>query len=176
MNNGRWVILETLAEIILSCRRGCVVEIGAGSSTLILAKLAEKEKVHLYTCDLGKDIPPIFNGHFHFHGSSFDFINQFDHHPSVVFLDGNHDHKITMIEVEFFLKKLVIGGVIFMHDTYPPTEKHLDIRNCCDSYKTRVEYEKKRDIVDIFTWPYTAGNCGLTMIIKKDPERPYYRK
>ena len=176
MNSEKWIILDALVGIILFYRKGCVVEIGVGSSTDILAKHAKKANVPLYTCDLNKNISPLFNKHFHFNCSSLHFINQFDSIPSVVFLDGNHDYDVTIKEVEFFLDKMIIGGVIFMHDTYPPSEQHLTHKYCSDSYKLRQEYEKRIDIVDCFTWPYTSGNCGLTMMIKKDPKRPYYKR
>ena len=41
-------------------------------------------------------------------------------------------------------------------------------------YKVRQELET-RDDIQIFTWPYTAANCGLTMVMKKEPNRPYYK-
>ena len=48
--NG-WVLLELLGPIILYFRPYCIVEIGAGASTLYLARMAEHAGVKLYTCD-----------------------------------------------------------------------------------------------------------------------------
>lgn len=171
----KWAILNALVGIILFNKKGCVVEIGSGSSTEILAKHARNAKAYFYSCDIEKKVDPIFSNHFHFHGSSFDFISQFNDRPSVVFLDGNHDFQIVVKEAEFFLERLVIGGVLFIHDTYPPSELHLNRKNCSNCYKIRQELERKRSVVDCFTWPYTAGDCGLTMVIKKDPNRLFYR-
>ena len=176
MSNERWTILDALVGVILFNRKGCVVEIGSGESTNILAKYSKEADVNLYTCDLNKNIPLFFNKHFHFQGSSFEFIKQFNDIPAVVFLDGNHDYEITSKEVEFFLEKLLVGGVIFLHDTYPPSKSKLVREHCSDSYRLRQEYEKRKNIVDTFTWPYTAGDCGLTMIIKKSLDRPFYRE
>ena len=175
---NEWIILDSLAGIILHHRPGCVVEIGVGEgfSTRILFKHVEEAKVKFYTCDVNSKIGFDYKDHFHFLGTSFDFIKQFNDIPSVVFLDGNHDYEVVSVEVEFFLKSLVEGGIIFLHDTYPRNEKHLDKGRCSDSYKLRQEYEKRRDIVDCFTWPYTAWNYGLTMIIKKPANRLYFRE
>jgi len=73
-----------------------------------------------------------------------------------------------------------LGGIIFMHDTYQTTD--LKIRNeshprgpASDHFKVRQELEATESL-QTFTWPYTAGNCGLTMVMKKDPDRGYWRR
>ena len=172
----KWIILHYLTEVVLAHIKGCIVEIGIGESTKILAGHAEKNKINFYTCDLNRNCRKFCEKHVHFQGSSFDFMKQFNDIPSIVFLDGNHNYEIVSVEVEFFLEKLLAGGIIFLHDTYPPSEERLVKKYCSDSYRLRQEYEKRRDIVDCFTWPYTAINCGLTMIIKKSLNRPFYRE
>lgn len=173
-----FIIAEVLAPIIINFTgKNCIVEIGSGgTSTPLLARVGQQTGVKFYSCDIRREVKPLYPLHFPVIMPSFDFIKTFNDTPSIVFIDGNHDHEITMVEMEFFLKKMVVGGVIFMHDTYPPTEKHLSHGACSDSYKTRLHYEKRREIVDVFTWPYTAGNCGLTMYLKKAEGRPFYRE
>ena len=70
--------------------------------------------------------------------------------------------------------------MIFLHDTYRITSPILrtdkDINEpkmIGDVYKVRNELESV-DNIQTFTWPYTATNCGLTMVMKMDPNRPYY--
>jgi len=65
--------------------------------------------------------------------------------------------------------------VIFLHDTMPPSEEFITETACDDVYRLRQELEK-RDDLDCFTWPYTASYMGLTMIIKKETDRPYWEK
>ena len=162
-----WEIVDKLTDIILTHVPGLIVEIGVGKSTEILAKHAQAHNVKLYSCDV-KPFPPLFKDHFCFVGPSFSFMEQFGGHPSIVFLDGCHDYEILNEEVEFFLSKLLPGGVIFIHDTLPPTKKHLRKNRCSNAYLVRKELELRED-VNCFTWPYTANNCGLSMV-QKQPE------
>ena len=173
-----WIILDSLVGIILNYRPGCVVEIGVGEgfSTRILFKHVKNAMVPFYTCDINSKISFDYEYHYHYLGSSFNFMKEFIAHPSVVFIDGDHSEEIVSKEVSFFLEKLVVGGVIFMHDTYSPDVKNLAPKRCSTSYKVRQYYEKQIEICDCFTWPYTAMNCGLTMIIKKSLNRPFYRE
>jgi len=94
---------------------------------------------------------------------------------AVVHLDGCHDFEVVREEVMFFYQMLIPGGIIFIHDTYPPTEGHLTQGFCSDAYRVRQELEKEGFIPDLFTWPYTASNCGLTMITKREPNRRYFQ-
>jgi len=183
-----WIMLETLVPTILKNRNGCIIEIGLGRSTIILNKISAKMNVRFYTCDIHPwkiqrvmseliDPKPILFG-----GSSFEFISQFDNlvkEPlAVVLIDGFHEYKSVITEANFFLERMIEGGVLFMHDTLPPSEEYTEIPpgiGLGNVYKVRQEFEKKTEDYDCFTWPYTAGECGLTMILKKEKNRPYYR-
>lgn len=173
-----WIILDSLVGVILHYRPGCVVEIGVGEgfSTRVLFKHVKEAGVKFYTCDISSKINFDYKKHTHFLGASFDFMNQFNDIPSVVFIDGCHSADLVFPEVKFFLEKLVEGGVIFMHDTYPDSEENLAPKRCSTSYEVRQYYEKLTQEVDCFTWPYTARGYGLTMILKKEKNRPYYRQ
>lgn len=176
-----WVIIDRLADIILAHPRhfsydpepwepiGCIVEIGAGQSSQVLAFHAQRWQVRHYTCDINpsRTIHPL---HMVFQGPSSDFIKVFDDEPALVLIDGSHHYEDVKMEFDFFLPRLVEGGVIFIHDTYPPFEEWAvkGIR-CGDSYLFRQELEKRSDI-EVFTWPYTANCCGLTMVMRKEPQ------
>lgn len=175
---NEWIILDALVGIILHYRPGCVVEIGVGEgfSTRVLFKHVKDAGVKFYTCDINSKIEFDYKNHSHFLGTSFDFMKQFNDIPSVVFLDGCHQAQIVLEEVEFFLRKLISGGVIFLHDTAAAEAKNLGPKGASTSYRVRQYYETLIDEVDCFTWPYTARNHGLTMILKKEKDRPYWRK
>lgn len=183
MRKKPWIIMDNLVGIILSYVPGCIVEIGVGSSTWVLCRHAEKAKVKFYSCDIDKgrcawikrELPYVDV----FCGNSFKFMKQFDDIPSVVFLDGNHKYPVVSKEAEFFLGKLKVGGVLFMHDTMP-WERTYENRKAegkeePDTYLVRKELEKREDL-EVFTWPYTAVYCGLTMVLKKDMTQPVYRR
>jgi len=172
-----WVIMDRLAEVILTHRRECIVEIGMGASTAILAKHAKIAKVKLYSCDNNprKTGKPLFNGHTIYKGKSFDFIKTFKDTTALVLIDACHAYGVAKLEFDFFFTRLLEGGVIFLHDTAPPTEALLDPKGCHDVYRLRQDLEKRTDL-DCFTWPYTALNMGLTMVIKKEKDPPYWRQ
>ena len=178
----KWIILDLLAGVILAYRKGCVVEIGVGpslnSSTGVLYRRAEEANVKFYTCDTSERKTKILYGlydyskHIHFHGTSENFMKKFNDKPSIVFIDGSHKKEMVIKEVRFFLNIMRKGGVIFLHDTFPPSKRFLNSRKCGDVYKARQELEKE---MNCFTWPYTAADVGLTMIMKHDKNRPHFR-
>ena len=132
-----------------------------------------------FTCDIRKHCVTDYPKHKHFAMSSFDFMKEccaMKLRPCLVFLDGCHDYDVVIEEVAFFLEALATHGVILMHDTYPPNERGLRRGANSDSYRVRQEIETWRDRVDCFTWPYTAGSHGLTMVLKKAENRPYFRE
>ena len=171
-----WSILDAIVPIILFFRPYCVVEIGAGKSTEHLAKMAEAYGVTFYSCDKApiKNVK-LFEDHVFIQKFSHDFIDEFDDTPAVVLIDADHKYEVAKMEFEFFFKILVPGGVIFLHDTMPPSEEFLTEEGCDDVYRLRQELEKRPDL-DCFTWPYTAQYMGLTMVIKKETDRPYWEE
>jgi hypothetical protein len=160
-----WELLEAIARIALKQRPGPIVEIGIGASTRIFAKIAQEYDLPYYTCDIKKH-SQMFEGHTIFVGRSLEFIQQIDVSPALVFLDGCHNYGVVKQEFECFAQRLLENGIIFMHDTLPPTRRHLQRGKCSNSWKLRQELE---DCVDYncFTFPYTARHCGLTMVMKK---------
>ena len=111
-----WVIIDRLADVILNNVEGCVVEVGIGVSTLILAKHAKEMGVKFYSCDkLGRrrvwameNID--YDGFVIYHGRSFDFIEQFEEDKvALVLLDGNHSYDVVSKEFNFFLERLTPG-------------------------------------------------------------------
>ena len=168
-----WVIVDALADIILRNVKGCVVDIGMGASTFVLRKHSKKHGRKHYSCDPNQRICDWAGqwGSTVFKGRSFDFMKQFDRSQKIalMFVDGAHIYEIVMEEVKFFLEQTTKGGVIFLHDTYPPEKWVCDKgkRGCGSVYKARQELEKRNDI-QIYTFIYTAFDCGLTMITKKE--------
>jgi hypothetical protein len=171
--NG-WPLLEHITETVLYFRPYCVVEIGAGESTKVLAKVCEKAGVKLYSCDKApRKAATYFKDHEFHQKFSDDFMKDFNDTPAVVLIDADHHYDVAKMEFDFFWDRLVDGGIIFLHDTYAPHEVMLKGTACGDVYKLRQELEK-RDDMDCFTFPYSANWCGLTMVIKKEKERPYW--
>ena len=182
-NKNPWIILECLSDIILYNIKGCIVEIGMGFSTSILSNIAEKHSVNFYTCDKShKTFNKVKDGIEYenfkpYFATSEDFMKSFNDTPAVVFLDGDHSYDILKQEVYFFLDKMLYGGVLFMHDTTPIMgryESKIEQGRKMTTHLMRKEIELNKDY-DVFTWRYTAANCGLTMVLKKDLSEPFYR-
>jgi len=181
-----WVLLDRLLPAILFHRDGCLVEIGVGVSTFFMCKHAYDFERTLYSIDINSQklkrnsYKKLYEGHKPLWCSSDEFIKIFNEPCAVVLIDGAHDYEIAKREFEFFFGKLVEGGVIFIHDTYPPVADGDDpaallIPTACgDVWKLRKELEERRDEMDVFTWPYTAKWMGLTMVMKKEKNRPYW--
>lgn len=174
--NG-WKMLELLVPTILFFNPDtCVVEIGAGASTIYLARAAEEAGAKLYSCDKSPRKNSVYyKDHIFIQKMSVDFMKEFDDTPSVVLIDADHSYDVAKQEFDFFYDKLCVGGVIFLHDTMPPGEAYLTETACGDVYLLRQELEQRQDL-DCLTWPYTAGFMGLTLCLKKDPDARYWEK
>ena len=172
-----WILLDRLVDVILKNVPGCVVDIGIGHSTEVLYNHSSKLGREHYSCDISSkkcNWARTLGGLKIFEGRSLDFIEQFSNIPvAVVFLDGDHTYSITKREFDFFLLKLSPGGMIFLHDTMPYCTK--EIYGKYTVYQLRQEIERRSDLM-VFTWPYTAQNAGLTMIMQKEKNPPFYRK
>jgi len=166
-----WVIIDRLADVILNHCNGCIVEIGMGESTPILLKHAQVSRKSYFGCDTDKSKVRRLRRlstkrDTVFCGTSIEFMEQFNDKPALVFIDGLHECETVVKETNFFLDRLAPNGVIFLHDTLPPSEEYTSPDYCGDVYKARHHFEKSKD-VQCFTWPYTALQCGLTMIMKQ---------
>lgn len=171
-----WIVVDRLTDIILSNVKGCVVEIGIGVSTEVLLKHTKKLGVVQYSCDTNRKkcnwarkigVTEVYEG------TSFNFIERFPDIPiALVLLDGDHRYPTVVKEVNFFLERLSLGGVIFMHDTCKTSWKDVYGKVTSDSYLVRRELEQREDLMT-FTWPY---DYGLTMVMKKEINSPIFRK
>lgn len=176
-----WIIVDLLAPIILSNVEGSIVDIGIGASTYVLSKHARKFARGQYSCDISPrrcewartDLkwPKVFECR------SSEFIKRFPDIPvAIVLIDGEHTVATVSMEVDFFLPKLSVGGVMFLHDTLPKDGYVSEVgKRCGDVYKVRQTLEKDHSLYT-FTWPYTAYNYGLTMVMKKELNAPFHRR
>ena len=178
-----WSIIQRLGDVILRKINGCVFEIGIGKSTPMLKKFADDFKRDLYCLDKNerKCVWAKSVGCKIIQGLTEDTLKSFPEIPVAMgLIDGRHDSITVRFEMNFFINLLTPGGVIFMHDTYLQTDAKIRDEShprglAGDVYKVRQELEMRED-VQTFTWPYTAMDQGLTMVMKKEFDRPYYRK
>jgi len=185
IKRGSWDIMSALVPMILKYTRGDIVEIGMGESTEIFANYAYQNGVNLYSCDIQMGgmfkvfKEPLFENHYCFTDGSDAFMKEYGGSPSIVFIDGEHLYETVKKEVAFFLPKIRTGGVMFLHDTMPVFKKNIEPDskgyNPGDIYKVRQELERDPRY-DVFTWPYSAQNMGLTMVMVHGNDRPHWRQ
>jgi len=169
-----WVIIDSLADVILHYTGGCIVEIGLGYSTKMLTKHAKNFGVKHYAIDVRKSKCKAAEKHLHdgliiYRGKSLNFIETFDDSPGLVFIDGCHKASTVIREALFFLQKMVPGGVMFLHDTYYCEAwglRYDEIGKNSTTYRVRWELENLKNVW-CMTFPYSAGACGLTMVMKR---------
>lgn len=163
-----WGIVQQFLPFVLNKFTGCLVEIGAGSSTHVLNNIAKHYRLKFYSCDARKKAnctDKLSEYHYPMIMTSFEFMEIFDDEPIFVLLDGCHDYEVVKEEFYFFYKLLKPGGMILIHDTMPKAETHLAHGACSDSYKLRQELERNPE-VNIITWPHLVIAHGLSMILK----------
>ena len=179
-----WVVVDNLVPIVLSNVPGCIVEIGLGNSTIILAKHAKNYNRKHYACDFKKSTCDWVKSNINYDGlllyncDSFSFLKNFKDSPAIIFIDGNHRYNVVRKETELLLPKLVPGGIGFFHDTFICEKwynRYQRKGKDTDTYKIRQDLEKN-ETVWCMTFPYTAAWCGLTVVLKKEIDRPYYQK
>jgi len=175
-------ILDRIAPIILETVEGCVVDIGIGHTTQIIAPHAKRFNRKQYSvdsnegkCEFAKRPEITHDNHIVCHMKSYAFMEEFNDTPSLVLLDGDHRAKVVLQEAKFFIERMAPNGVMFLHDTCPMEYAYvrkMETRNKeMDTYKARHELEKMEGI-DVFTWRY---GVGFTMVLKKDRRMPHFR-
>ena len=175
-----WIIIDSLADIILNNSKGCLVEIGIGVSAEVLSEHAKNFKRTMYSCDVSKrkcKWARVIGVDSVFLGTSFDFIKKFsENNVALILIDGDHKYSTVIEEVNFFLPRLSWGGVMFLHDTMKQSWDQVYLKTgTSDSYLVRQELEARSDL-RVFTWPYTAVDFGLTMVMKKEENAPLFRR
>lgn len=182
--HNSWIILDSLSDIVLANVEGCIVEIGVGQSTTILSQYAKKYNRRHYAVDKSDQAckrikTEVFSNTAIYQVNSLDFMKTFYEPIALFLLDGSHKYHVIKQEAQFFIGKLVpAGGIGFLHDTYISEKRYETYKakgKTTEAYKVRMELEK-RDDISTFTWPYTCGDFGLTMIMKKGKNRPFYQQ
>lgn len=82
----------------------------------------------------------------------------------LIFIDANHNIDQVVKDYNSSVEKLTQGGVIVLHDCYPPSEDYCDPRLCSDSYKLLEALARTEQEVT-----FSKENFGVTMITNAKP-------
>ena len=156
--------------IVRGIRPKSILEIGirSGVSTMAMcnAIIDECLKVDYHCCDINErskavqkktSVPLIF----HIMQSD-DLAQKWSKQIDILFIDGDHEYQQVKRDYFNFREFVNPNGFIFLHDTYPSSEKYKSENYCRDAYKI-LEDLKKDDTVEFVTFPYSNG---LTVVRK----------
>jgi hypothetical protein len=172
----RWGLLGMLADYVLNYTHGDIIEIGCGESSIFLSQLAEKYNRVCYHVEYSKSgVENMRNtkGYFGkksvvYNVKSDEFFEMEKPTPLALgFIDGDHDYDVAKRDFDSIWEYLVPNGYVFLHDTLPPTEEWKVPEKCGTVYHLREDLEAINDVLDIFTFPRSAFDVGLTMVRKK---------
>ena len=183
---SRMGILGILGDYVVRHTQGDIAEIGVGESSIFLTRLAQIYNRRIYYCDISiGEMENMNSVDGVFHSNSITYVGESDaffRNVSITplalgFIDGEHTYE--QVRKDFFnmFELLVDDGFIFLHDTYPPDDFHLNTFRCGTVYQLRQELEKRSDI-DCFTFLHGAMEVGITMIRKHrhHTKLPYYKR
>jgi len=96
-----------------------------------------------------------------FHGYTVNFFKLNSHNLKeffdFVFIDADHKHSSSLQDFENVLPLVKEGGIICLHDTYPPNPDFIK-DHCHDCYMTAKVIRKcHRDTCEIVTLPFYYG-------------------
>jgi hypothetical protein len=171
----RWGLLSVLSDCVLNYVKGNILEIGSGESSIYLSKLAEKYDRICYHVEYSKSgVANMKNtkGYFGensvvYNGKSDDFFIDSSMSPlALAFIDGDHSYEVVSRDFWNINDHLVDDGFVFIHDTYPPDQSWTVDHKCGTVNQLRIDLESL-DGWEVFTFPFTAFNVGLTMVRRK---------
>ena len=92
-------------------------------------------------------------------GTSQSFLSSYEGEPfDLIFIDADHSHKSSLEDFKLASKVLREGGIILLHDVYPPGDEFISREYCGDTYKTALWI--KENVLDEFeyvTLPFYYG-------------------
>jgi hypothetical protein len=171
----RWGLLGVLCDYVLNYTKGDIVEIGCGESSIYLSKLAEKYDRTCFHCEYSRSGVENFKktkGYFGknskvFNEKSDRFLIRKFPPLALAFIDGDHRYEQVLKDFVNIFDHIVENGYIFLHDTLPPSKEWEVPSKCGTVYKLRRDIEETWTNVDVFTFPHSAFDVGLTMVRKR---------
>ena len=173
----RWGLLGVLSDCVLNFVDGNILEIGCGESSVYFSRLAEKYNRRCFHVEYSKSgVENMKNTTGYFGKNSIVYnckSDKFFQDAStnmkfaLAFIDGDHLYQPVQRDFWNASTHLVPGGFIFLHDTYPPDKSWTVEHKCGTVFKLRQDLENLEEW-EVFTFPFTAFNVGLTMVRKKE--------
>jgi predicted O-methyltransferase YrrM len=75
-----------------------------------------------------------------------------------IFVDAMHEYKQATRDFNNSLDVITPDGLIFLHDTYPPSIEHTDSSSSWDVYRTYLDIVEREDL-EVINIPLHLGLC-----------------
>jgi predicted O-methyltransferase YrrM len=152
---------ELIYTIVKNMSPDVTLEIGvrSGVSTKALMRgISDAEKKGCYHgCDINKvQLPSICKDSFLHIMLSDELAKTWTKPIDILFIDGDHNYDQVKRDFVNFSKFVVPNGIIFFHDTYPPTEKFKSPSLCGTAFKIIDDLRLLKNFESI-TLPYSFG-------------------
>ena len=172
--NNEIIYFNLLFSIAIAARPDVILEIGTGGglSSRAFARALQywqridHRKRHLHTCDIdGSAVERVSTRY----GSlviphnipSSKLAERWEQHRNpidLLYIDAEHSYDQSMADFSSFSQWVVPNGLIIMHDTFPLSETHEDLRYSGMVWKTVREIKRRyRDDFEVSTIPYLSG-------------------
>jgi len=178
-NNNEIAYYNLLFSVAIAAEPVTIVELGTGPGVSSLAFIRviqyynsiRSEKGILHSCDLNpvmqeplKKYKDIVNLHLM---STDDLSKLWDDKKEsidLLFIDADHSNEQSQKDFDNFSQYIKPNGLVLMHDTFPLTETHEQLKYSGTVYKT-AQFIKKNyhNDFEIMTVPYL---CGISLIRK----------
>jgi predicted O-methyltransferase YrrM len=179
--NNELIYYNLLSSIVLAANPTTIVELGTGpglSSLAFIRALQHRYRTskvfrgRLHTCDI--DAVPLrrlrrFGSIVVPHLMTTDELavrwSEWDLPIDLLYIDADHSQEQSLADFQHFSPYVVPNGIIMMHDTFPLSEKHEQLRYSGTVWKT-AQFIKKHyaEEFEIMTFPHL---CGISFLRKK---------
>jgi SAM-dependent methyltransferase len=104
--------------------------------------------------------------------SSDDYFKDCNDSFGLIFVDADHSSAQVIQDTYSALGHLQPGGLIVLHDTYPPDTEHTDPGLCGTAYRAAqlLRQRSGQDGLEVYTFPVTFG---VTLIGKVGTQFPW---
>lgn len=172
--NNELIYFNLLFSIAIAAKPNVILEIGtgAGVSTRAFARALQYwhrvdcRARHLHTCDTNQSalirVAQRYGSLVIAHGiPSSELAELWEQHRQpidLLYIDADYSYDQSISDFHRFSEWVVPNGLILMHDTFPLSETHEDLRYSGMVWKTVREIKRRhRDDFEVSTIPYLSG-------------------
>jgi predicted O-methyltransferase YrrM len=182
-DNSQMGYYNLLFSLAIAAKPSLILELGTGPglSSLAFARALQYYRARdgqngiLHTCDI--DPKPIaeLNRHIKFGNLIVPHIMSTDELSvkwkesatpiDFLYIDAYHSHEQSLADFEHFWPYIVPNGLVLMHDTFPLSPNHEDLKYSGTVWKTAQHIKKfYSSECELVTFPYL---CGIGILRKK---------